>query len=948
MDTNSTNINLLTDNDTYDYNPQIENKNVVWSGNDGNDEEIYLYDHKNATVIQLTDNDTYDETPQISGNNVVWSGNDGNDNEIYLYNGTETIQLTDNDTDDREPQISGNNVAWLGYEGSFNYRFPPESEIYLYNGTETIQLTDNDTYKSGFDIEGNNVTWSASDGKDNEIYFYNGIETIQLTTNGIDDYSPQISGDNIVWSGYGENDSEIYFYNGTETIQLTDNDTYDDSPQISGDNIVWSGDDGNDNEIYLYNGTETIQLTDNDIYESSPQISGNNVVWSGYGEDDGEIYFYNGTEIFQLTDNDIYEGDPKISGDNVVWSGHDGNDEEIYLNFTPNLTPGEISGYKWHDLNDNGLFDADEPGIAGWTIYLDRNQNGRLDAGETSTVTDADGFYSFTDLRFGNYTVAEQNESRWSQTYPFASSYAWSDSKQPEGIAYNWVDISGVGTELSLGEDEAAEVALPFSFDFFGEAKDTVSISANGYLTFGENGTESNNRPITAPYYYNNVSDFIAPFWDDLNPAHSGSIYHHYDAAEDRFIVQYQDVARYQVEGSLTFQTILNADGSIVYQYQNMDAAVNSATVGLENSDGTAGLQIVHNNQNDKNPYLENKLAIGFTPVVSSDTVNSHQVFISGGETIADINFGNSLQALRIETEDYQDYSDTTAGNAGGEYGDDDVDIGISGDVGGGYTVGWIESGEWLTYNVDVPADGTYQVVARVASELDTAHSLDVSIDGQNTTVDFDGTGGWRSWEDAVGGNLELTAGSHELRLDMSSSGFNLNYIDLIAPEDIRIEAEDFQHEDYEDLEDTTYENKGGGYRDERVDIEPTRDIGGGFNVGWIEAGEWITYNVDIPYEGNYQVVARVASDVDLAHRLDVSIDGQTTTLNFGDTGGWQSWEDAVGDNLYLTAGSYELRLDMGSSGFDLNYIDLIPDRNSINVTVESDESLVANSDDSL
>lgn len=274
----------------------------------------------------------------------------------------------------------------------------------------------------------------------------------------------------------------------------------------------------------------------------------------------------------------------------------------------------------------------------------------------------------------------------------------------------------------------------------------------------------------------------------------------------------------------------------------------------------------------------------------------------------------------------------------GGEYRQDDVDLGTSQDVGKGFTVGCIESGEWLTYDLNIPEDGTYQVIARVASDVDTNHSLDVSIEGQTKTVDFQGTGDWESWQDVIVGNFELTAGDREMRLDMGSSGFNLNYIDLIAPEDIRIEAEDYQYNNYEDINDTTYDNKGGAYRNESVDIEPTKDIGGGFNVGWIESGEWLTYKVDVPYDGNYQVVARVASELDRDHRLDVSIDGQATVLNFDGTGNWQSWTDVTGDQLYLNAGSHELRLDMGSSGFNLNYIDLIGDRNSIDTVVTSND----------
>ena len=921
MDINLTNVNFLTNNNTSDRSPRISGKNIAWIGNDGNDDQIYLYDYDNASVTQLSENDGYVSNPQIEGNSVVWSKYDGNDNEIYFYDGSTTIQLTDNEVDDNNPQISGGNIAWLSYEGEPNYRYYSNNAIYFYDGTDTTRLTDAENVKSDLNLSGNQIVWSEYDGKDNEIYLYDGAEVTKLTTNATYDYSPKIDGNNIVWSGDDGNDSEIYLYDGTGITQITDNDTYDSNPQIDGSNIVWSGDDGFDNELYLYNGTEIIQITDNDIYDSDPRISGDNVVWSAYDGNDNEIYLYDGTEVTQLTDNDTYDSDPQIDGDYVTWSGYGENDSEIYLNYSPNLTPAAISGYKWHDLNENSVFDADESGIEGWTIYLDSNENGQLDEGETSTVTDADGFYSFTDLRFGVYNVTEQYEPRWQQTSPFTIEYAWQDSKQPDGITYDWVDISEVGTELNLGDDESASVALPFSFDFYGEANDTVNISANGYLTFDDNGTEYYNSGITNSYSLNN---FIAPFWDDLNPGYSGSIYHHYDAEQNRFIVQYQDVARYEIENALTFQTILNADGSIVFQYNNMDATVNSSTVGLESADGRSGLQIVHENNNDLNPYLENELAIEFTPTNNSDSVDSHQVFVGTGETITDLNFGNSLQALRVETEDYDNYNDTTTGNAGGEYRNDDVDLGLSGDVNGGYTVGWVDQGEWLTYNIEVPEDGIYQVVARVASDDNAPHSLDITVDEQSTTVDFASTGGWQAWEDAVGGNLDLTAGSHELRLDMGSSGFNVNYIDLITPEDIRIEAEDYQG-NYDQYYDSDYQNQGGGYRNNNVDIEPTSDLGGGFNVGWIESGEWLTYSIEVPYDDNYQIVGRVASDIDADHTINASIDGQATTLNFGDTGGWQSWIDVASDELvYLTPGTHELRLDMGSSGFNINYLEFI------------------------
>ena len=78
----------------------------------------------------------------------------------------------------------------------------------------------------------------------------------------------------------------------------------------------------------------------------------------------------------------------------------------------------EIRGMKWHDLDGNGVKDAGETGLQGWTIYLDTNTNGQLDNGEISTITDTNGNYQFTNLRPGIYTVAEVQQPGWKQTFP--------------------------------------------------------------------------------------------------------------------------------------------------------------------------------------------------------------------------------------------------------------------------------------------------------------------------------------------------------------------------------------------------------------------------------------------------------------------------------------------------------------------------------------------------
>ncbi len=82
----------------------------------------------------------------------------------------------------------------------------------------------------------------------------------------------------------------------------------------------------------------------------------------------------------------------------------------------PAVTHGSISGYKINDLNGNGKKDTNEPGLANWNIKLE-NSNGSA----FTTTTNASGFYIFTELTPGNYTVAEALVPGWIQTLPAAS-----------------------------------------------------------------------------------------------------------------------------------------------------------------------------------------------------------------------------------------------------------------------------------------------------------------------------------------------------------------------------------------------------------------------------------------------------------------------------------------------------------------------------------------------
>jgi uncharacterized protein (DUF2141 family) len=87
---------------------------------------------------------------------------------------------------------------------------------------------------------------------------------------------------------------------------------------------------------------------------------------------------------------------------------------------TKNPKLGAIYGNKFLDWDGDAsaLESWWEPKLKGWTFYLDTNNNNQLDSGEPTSVTDNHGYYRFTSLPAGTYTVREVQQAGWTQTFP--------------------------------------------------------------------------------------------------------------------------------------------------------------------------------------------------------------------------------------------------------------------------------------------------------------------------------------------------------------------------------------------------------------------------------------------------------------------------------------------------------------------------------------------------
>jgi hypothetical protein len=147
-----------------------------------------------------------------------------------------------------------------------------------------------------------------------------------------------------------------------------------------------------------------------------------------------------------------------------------------------------------------------------------------------------------------------------------------------------------------------------------------------------------------------------------------------------------------------------------------------------------------------------------------------------------------------IQAEDYDDggegiaYHDTDAGNNGGAYRQEDVDIETTTDTGGGNDVGWFAAGEWVNYTANIQATGTFTWDVRIASPCGGG-IIHLEVNGQDVSgpLGIPNTGGWNLWQTVSVSGIALSAGSVNLRVvaDTASGGTcgaavgNLNWFGL-------------------------------------------------------------------------------------------------------------------------------------------------------------------------
>lgn len=435
-------------------------------------------------------------------------------------------------------------------------------------------------------------------------------------------------------------------------------------------------------------------------------------------------------------------------------------------------------------------------------------------------------------------------------------------------------------------------------------------------------------------------------------------------------------------------------------------------------------MQITEGLKTENCIYQKDVIDAMFRQVYSTETIPYNTQDIPGVVYPTDFDMGVLGKAyFDTEVANYQvTTGNYTSWNNGWAYRNDGVDIQASSDNvnSNGYNIGWLDTGEWMLYDVNVANSAVYEVRVRVASGANGGRfHFEVGDADISKPFQTSGTNGWQNWETVVIPNVILDASDKKLKFYMDEGGFNLGSFEFIEtgatttiptafvaagttgeqtlqlninkllatalssvpagfeisvdgnmipitsivldPDNSRIihftvdhtfdfrqsirisyagdqilatdgtALNNFSLENVINNLPTFYQVPGrvqaeGYFFQSGVQLENTSDIGGGENIGFLDPGDYLDYEIDVATSGTYQVDYRTASETsDGAIELQLIDDEQNPVVlhspSFALTGGWQTWT-TTSESLELSAGRHKIRMLIKQAPFNVNWFE--------------------------
>jgi hypothetical protein len=210
-------------------------------------------------------------------------------------------------------------------------------------------------------------------------------------------------------------------------------------------------------------------------------------------------------------------------------------------------------------------------------------------------TVDLQGNIFVVDAGSDRFAGASQFSKQGKFIRPIEQLYTAIDIDDNEGLTYNWIEVNphkgGNGTAANLEQNSNIWVPLGSRFYFYTTPFDSININSNGWCTFLPSAQQPTRPPIPNAGEPNAL---VSPFGQALVSSDTSvGIYYWNDQASGQFVVQYDSILNAGDSTSNTFELLLNsADSSITFQYKYSAAWGDSATIGIESTNGSKGLTI--------------------------------------------------------------------------------------------------------------------------------------------------------------------------------------------------------------------------------------------------------------------------------------------------------------------------------------------------------------------
>ncbi|MBT2774510.1 carbohydrate-binding protein, partial [Halomonas sp. ISL-60] len=583
-------------------------------------------------------------------------------------------------------------------------------------------------------------------------------------------------------------------------------------------------------------------------------------------------------------------------GANLNWDENDGHLIRVYIakdaegNVIPNtyIVIQDYAGVNY-DYNDN-IFLVENVQPYDPTGVEDADGNGRVDIYDDS---DGDGIPNFLDgdtpVEPDQQTAYNATKTPWALGANGLTLEAKLFDNGGQGVAYN--DTTTAHQGAAFRSDEAVDISN--------------GTEALGYIANGEWVEYTLNVETAGTYALSFLTSAVS----------SGK----------------SITAAFEQGGS--FQ------GSSSVNLPNTGSFTSFQTVGPLTFDLEAGEQVLRLTFNGGQLDLQSFSfeAIDLGEEDEQQPFNTNQIpwlVENDGLVLAAVNYDTGGQDIA--------YNDSSENQEGSNFRGDGVDI-----VGNGSAIGWIENNEWVEYTINVAQAGTYELsfLSALGSTGGAARSITASFaqgDSPYTTtspVSVGFSGSWTTFVPTDSVQVDLEAGVQVLRLTFNGGSQDLASFSLapITTTDNQTPFNDsgtpWEVGDSFTLDaalfdvggegisysDSDPQQEGSNFREGGVDI-----VGNGTAIGWVDAGEWVEYTIDVAQSGTYSLsflASTPSSDVTItaAVEKDGAFYLQANSLPLPNTGSWSNPVASDGMLLDLQAGEQTLRLTFnGSAGSDL------------------------------